>query len=107
MKVCKDLTYFLDFIFYFLAHCIIFTSLLEHDWAAIWRLECQPEYVESLLTLWEDALQPVLANLRSKILYRLSTSITRSRSWSEKEDIKVEYVEETKDWELEGCYSKE
>lgn len=51
MKVCKDLTYFLDFIFYFLAHCIIFISLLEHDWAVIWRLECQPEYVESLLTL--------------------------------------------------------
>ena len=48
MKVCKYLTYFLDFIFYFLAHCIIFSSLLEHDWAAIWRLECQPEYVMSI-----------------------------------------------------------
>ena len=48
MKVCKYLTYFLDFIFYFLAHCIIFSSLLGHDWAAIWRLECQPEYVMSL-----------------------------------------------------------
>ena len=45
MKVCKDLTYFLDFIFYFLAHCIIFISLLEHDWAAIWRLECQPAHI--------------------------------------------------------------
>ena len=56
MKVCKDLTYFLDFIFYFLAHCIIFISLLEHDWAAIWRLECQPEYVISLF--WHYGRMP-------------------------------------------------